>query len=272
MNLKETKKDARMLLSGKWPKALAIALVYLAVTLAINYFSSYTISLAQDLPVLKLFIYLVVVAAILPLSYGVTATFLDFSKNKKVSCIDFINKGILSFSKVWSVTFGIFLKVIVPILICIAIFTVFILVCSYNFGITDENILTYQYMFATCYIVIMLVFLVKFLPYALSFMILADNPELSPKEILSKSAELMQNRKLEYFTLCLSFLGWILLISLICVFASISLNSTFVIDIIGNIGTIILAPYVLLSQIVYYKKASTKSEAKDETEKTKEEK
>ena len=267
MNLKETKKDARMLLSGKWPKALIITLIYLAITLAINYFASYTLSLAQDLPVLKLFIYFVIIAATIPLSYGVTATFLDFSKDKKVNYTDFINKGILSFSKVWSVTFGIFLKVIVPILICIVIFTVFTLICAYNFGITDENILTYQYMFATCYIVIMLVFLVKFLPYALSFIILADNPELSSKEILNKSAELMQNRKLEYFTLCLSFLGWILLITLVCVFASIALNSTLVIDIIGNIGTIILAPYVLLSQIVYYQKAQDTSKIEEQIKK-----
>ena len=268
MNLKETKKDARTRLAGKWPKALIITLIYLAVTLAINYFSSYTVGLAQNIPILQLLIYLVVIAAILPLSYGVTATFLDFSKNKEVSYTDFINKGVLAFSKVWAIIFRILLKVIVPILICIVVFTVFILICTYNFGISDENIVTYQYMFATCYIVVMLVFLIKFLPYALSFIILADNPEYSPKEILDKSAELMKNRKLEYFTLCLSFLGWILLIAIVSIIVTMAVKNTLATDIISNIGTVILSPYILISEIVYYEKASSKIEnSEKDTEK-----
>ena len=252
MNLKETKQDARMRLNGKWPQALIITLIYLAITLAITYFSSYIISLATNAPIIKLLIYLVIMGITLPLSYGVTATFVDLSRDKKVGYTDLINKGILGFSKVWGVALRILVKLIIPLIICTIAVAIFLLVCINIFGITDQNQTTYQYILATTYIILMVILFIKFLPYALSFMILADNPDKSSKEIIEESIDLMKNRKLEYFTLCLSFFGWFLLIIVAAVLITLLTKVSLAVDIVGNIGTIILAPYILVSQIVYY--------------------
>ena len=78
----------------------------------------------------------------------------------------------------------------------------------------------------------------------------------------------MKNRKLEYFTLCLSFLGWILLIAIVSIIVTMAVKNTLATDIISNIGTVILSPYILISQIVYYEKASSKIEnSEKDTEK-----
>ena len=144
MNLKETKQNARMRLSGKWPQALIITLIYLAISLAITYFSSYVIALATNAPIIKLLLYLVIIGITLPLSYGVTSTFVDLSRDKKVGYTDLINKGILSFSKVWGVAFRILVKMIIPLIICTIAVAIFLLVCVNIFGITDQNQSTYQ--------------------------------------------------------------------------------------------------------------------------------
>lgn len=45
----------------------------------------------------------------------------------------------------------------------------------------------------------------------MSFFALADNPYLSSSDARNKSIEIMNGKKLDYFILNLSFIGWILL-------------------------------------------------------------
>jgi uncharacterized membrane protein len=267
MKLSETKKDARLKLTGKWPKALAIMLIYLVITLALEWGSSYIVSLSNNNSLIQLLIYLVVVLASIPLAFGLTSTFIDLSRDKKVSYTDFINKSILNFSKVWAVTFRIFLKVILPILICIAVLLVSVFICAKNFGITDDNMIIYQYAISIAYIIIMLTFFIRFLPYALSFMILADHPELDSKAITEKSSIIMKNKKLEYFLLCLSFIGWILLIGIVAAISSALIQTSYSVEIIADIGIIILSPYILTSQITYYEDISDETVNEDNKEK-----
>ena len=51
--------------------------------------------------------------------------------------------------------------------------------------------------------------------------VLADNPELSAKEALEESERLMEGVKGDFFRLCLSFIGWILLCFVTFGFASL---------------------------------------------------
>lgn len=53
--------------------------------------------------------------------------------------------------------------------------------------------------------------IIKTVAYSMSTYILYENPHLSPKEALLRSEEMMRGRKMEYFLLMLSFIGWILL-------------------------------------------------------------
>jgi len=46
--------------------------------------------------------------------------------------------------------------------------------------------------------------------YSQAYYIVLDNPELKPMEAISKSKEMMNGHKMDYFILNLSFLGWII--------------------------------------------------------------
>ena len=50
--------------------------------------------------------------------------------------------------------------------------------------------------------------IVKAIAYSQCFFILADNPEMTGREAIKKSSEMMKGHKWEYFVLCLSFAGW----------------------------------------------------------------
>lgn len=53
--------------------------------------------------------------------------------------------------------------------------------------------------------------IIKTLAYSMSSYVLYENPNLSAKEALRRSEDLMRGRKMEYFLLILSFIGWIIL-------------------------------------------------------------
>lgn len=53
--------------------------------------------------------------------------------------------------------------------------------------------------------------IIKAFSYSMSYYILADNPELTAREALRKSKEMMVGHKLDLFILMLSFFGWYLL-------------------------------------------------------------
>ena len=53
--------------------------------------------------------------------------------------------------------------------------------------------------------------IIKSFSYSMAPFILADNPELTAREALSESIEIMYGHKFDLFVLLLSFLGWMLL-------------------------------------------------------------
>ncbi len=53
--------------------------------------------------------------------------------------------------------------------------------------------------------------IVKAMAYSMAMYIVADQPEMSAREALKKSENMMQGHKMEFFVLQLSFLGWYLL-------------------------------------------------------------
>ena len=55
---------------------------------------------------------------------------------------------------------------------------------------------------------------IRGIAYSQVFFLLTKEPELSPLEALKKSREMMDGHKMDYFLLCLSFIGWILLSTL----------------------------------------------------------
>lgn len=53
--------------------------------------------------------------------------------------------------------------------------------------------------------------IVKAFAYAMTPYILVDKPELSANEAINLSCKMMKGHKFDYFWLCLSFIGWIIL-------------------------------------------------------------
>lgn len=47
--------------------------------------------------------------------------------------------------------------------------------------------------------------------YAMTFYIMADNPDISPMQAIDKSKQMMYGYKWKFFRLCLRFLGWAIL-------------------------------------------------------------
>ena len=70
----------------------------------------------------------------------------------------------------------------------------------------------------------------------MAFFILADNPELSAREALKKSEEMMKGHKMDLFVLDLSFIGWLFLVAI-----------TF------GVASIYIAPYYGATQANFYK-------------------
>lgn len=75
--------------------------------------------------------------------------------------------------------------------------------------------------------------------YAMVPYILAEEPDLSPKEALSRSEVMMQGHKLDLFLLNLSFIGWGILSVFSC-----------------GIGFIWLIPYMYTTQTEFYREIS----------------
>lgn len=101
-----------------------------------------------------------------------------------------------------------------------------------------QNFLTGLYVFLW-----MLLFIVpgiiKAFSYAMTPFIMADHPELSASEAITRSREMMDGHKLELFVLDLTFIGWNILCAL-----------TF------NIGNIFLNPYKNAAHAVFYRQIS----------------
>ncbi len=56
--------------------------------------------------------------------------------------------------------------------------------------------------------------IIKGISYSQAMFIMAENPGMGAREAISRSKAMMEGRKMDYFVLQLSFLGWILLGSL----------------------------------------------------------
>lgn len=77
--------------------------------------------------------------------------------------------------------------------------------------------------------------IIKAYSYAMTPYILVDNPELSVREAIRRSQQMMVGQKFNLFWLQLSFIGWFFLACLT-----------------GGIGFLWLAPYYQTSQAVFY--------------------
>lgn len=81
--------------------------------------------------------------------------------------------------------------------------------------------------------------IIKAYSYAMTPFIMADHPELSASEAITRSKEMMVGHKLELFVLDLTFIGWVILCALTM-----------------NLGYLFLNPYTNAAYAVFYRQIS----------------
>lgn len=229
------RKDAREKLFGKWGKAVSITLAYFAIFFIINLLLEHTSGFAND--VVDILNFLIEI----PLSFGLVVCFIKLFNDEDVKAFSFFSYGFDNFGKSWGIALRTTLKLLLPIiLILVSIFLI-----AFNTALTAGSalfpeasggfgfmtLLSFILFFASLIWVI-----TKSYYYELTYMIAAENPEMSSKDVLEKSRELMTNNRAKLFCLELSFFGWAFL-------AGLTLG----------IGLLWLAPYMQFAKISFYK-------------------
>lgn len=238
MKASDFRSEARSKMTGKWGKAALITLFYCLV--------SFVIGLIQGLfPESLAWVFSILLLVIeIPLAFGMTIAFLKLYNSEDVKATDFFSLGFKNFSKSWSVFFNMLLKLLLPIiLIIVSVLLMGAFTIASAFA-TGSSSVTGGFAFlliigVIMYFVALIWAIVKSYYYALSYVILADRPELTGKEAVSESKKLMTNNRGKLFGLQLSFIGWAILASL-----------TF------GIGYLWLLPYIQFSTFAFYKKLS----------------
>lgn len=224
----ETRKRARLSLAGKWSKAAVISLIYLlidsALTLILRELNDNNSSLSIIISIFNIII-------TPPISLGLAFTFMKLKRNEDVGYFDFLTLGFSNFEKAWKIYFRMIIKLIIPIIIIITSLVISIVESSYTIS---SNLLYIIIPTILMWIGIIYTYIIS-LSLALSMNIAYDESELTAKETIKKSQELMKGNKGNLFVLNISFIGWAILACLTV-----------------GIGVIWLFPYMQVSYVCFY--------------------
>lgn len=230
------RKEARLKLTGKWGKSALIMLIYLVVMVVLNYFDKNTEGFANF--VISIFTIIINV----PIAYGLTITFLKLFNDEEVGYVDFLKDGFKNFSRSWNVAWSIFVKLLIPFILLIV---AYILIAVGGIGFVGSIITSSKTAGGLAAVAIIGIILaivsyvwliVKSYAYQLTQFIAIENPDMSSKDAVLRSSELMEGKKWKLFCLQFSFIGWAIL-------AVFSLG----------IGILWLVPYMQIAVISFYK-------------------
>ena len=240
MDSSDFRKEAREKLSGKWGKAVCIALAYIFIFFLLNLLLKISGGILQSLISLA--------AAIIevPLSLGLIISLVKLYNNDEVKAFDFLSLGFENFNKSWGLVWNIFLKTLAPTLLLFLSMFVFFISIGFIVGETTSHYVPFEG-YSTLLPISSLVFLfssiwyiTKKYYYQLSYILIAENPELSAKEAVEESKKLMTGKRGKLFCLQLSFIGWVILCTIP----------------IFWIGFLWLVPYIQFATIAFYKFAA----------------
>lgn len=243
MKITEIKKEARNALEGKRNKGALIMLAYVVIMLIItiieNTFKETMIS--KSISIAKTII-------TVPLSFGITFSFIRLKRGEDVKAFDFLYSGFSNFGRAWKISLRVTLKMLLPIiLICIIAFVMIVMIIQDSIQLLEVNViykLNYMILieFIACIILYIYIITRVFL-YSLTTYIAFDNPDMTALEVVNESAKVMKGNRIKLFLLLLSFIGW----AILCLFTL-------------GIGYLWLIPYVQVTGVCFYEKLFTKSE------------
>ena len=266
---KEIKKEAKNKLTNNYMTLVIINALFLLFTLACSYAIS-SLTEIEKLKYLGSILSIIFIVFTYPFAYGIIASTIKKTRSEDVGITEFINIGLKNFGKTWKVFFRTFLKLLIPLLIFVIITVLLIVaIIIYSFASAfqiTESSSSIEFIMKNPIIIILVILYIldiiylglKSLYYSLTFFVLYDNNDKPSKEIVEESKKLMTGQRWNYIKLCLSFIGWYLLIGFITsLTGEIALNldipfSNTLPVIINNIGSILLTPYISVSTLVFY--------------------
>lgn len=242
MNSSNFRTEARKRLKGKWRKAVCITLAYFVILFLLGFIEGLLPESMESI------FYIVLTIINVPLAFGFIISFIKLYNNDEVKVFDFLSLGFSNFAKPWKISLQIFVKMLVPIFFIIVSLFILGFVILVLFGsLLGCGVLYYSSSVIHDFVVLSIIgfilfcvstlwIIIKSYYYQLSYFVAVDNPDLSAKESVKKSKELMKNNRCKLFGLQLSFIGWSIL-------AIITLG----------IGFLWLMPYFHFALIAFYK-------------------
>lgn len=231
--------DARKKLEGKWKKVVCMTLVYMLIFFIISL-------IENNLPdSMSAIISIIVTIIEVPLGFGLIIALFKVFHDEEVGPFDFFSLGFNNFKKSWAITWRIFLKMIVPVILIIVSYVLItlgmigMLATSFYSSPSASSLGFLSIVGFILLIVSMIWAITKSYYYQLSYLVAIDNSELTSKEAVEKSAELMEGKRWKFFCLQFSFIGWAILATI-----------TF------GIGFLWLIPYIQFATISFYKFAN----------------
>ena len=233
----ELRKEAREALAGKWGKGVCIILAYALISFILE-----LVMLAfQANQVVSLVLSLLVLIISVPLSYGLIVSFMKLKRGDSTSAFDFLEDGFKNFSRSWKLELWTFVKLLLPILCLIIVIALLVATFGTMYIVGNNLKIGIGIIISVLYLACVVYIVVRSLLYALAQFIAIDNPEMTAKECVLKSQELMTGNRGNLFLLALSFIGWIIL----CGFTL-------------YIGLLWLIPYMQVATICFYDRLKSK--------------
>lgn len=240
----QIRQKAREALSGKWGNAALLTLSYVVLLIIIQWIAGL---ISTFVPLLSFLISIALLVINIPISFGFMSIFIKLKRNEQVGYADFLTIAFSNIGNAWKVAGNIILKIL-PFIIGIVV-SIFLMSFGIAASIFSAFSTSAHATSATAvsgfgilgiigfigYIACIIALIPKTLSFALSYLILFDNPNLSGKEIVGKSQSLMMGNRWRLFCLSFSFIGWMILAAF-----------TF------GIGYLWLIPYIMFAIICFY--------------------
>ena len=251
--------EARKRLEGKWGKVACISLAYMASLFVLGFIGG----LIPEKSLFNSIFSLATTIIEIPLAFGLIIAFFKLYRYEDVTTFEFLDLGFSNFKKAWGITFRIFLKLIVPSFLLA--FSIGLIIFSGTFSLvsllvgSSSGLSTFGafYWIGCILAIVSLIWLIfKSYYFQLAQIVAIDNPNLTSKEAVLKSKELMQNNRWKLFCLQLSIIGWIIILFIISefiiVFLLLNPFLSLISSIILAISMIWILPYMQFATFAFY--------------------
>lgn len=241
MKARELKKEAKESLKGNMGKAIGTYVVYFLASFAITFALAF-------IPIIGTLAASIIVYGVL---YGCVVVLMKIKRNQEVSAFDCLKEGFPKCIKVLCCNFWIVIKLL-PWVLLYVIAVILSSISPFTTGVL-------AIVGAVLLIVSLVMIIIRSLRYSLVNYVLFDNQEMTSKEIVNKSKELMENNCGRLFGLGFSFIGWIILTYVIMfVFAMMGIIGMIIGYIVILLIMLYLVPYTQMTFVCFYEELINK--------------